>query len=521
MYSLLQDPFIRVTLTGCEPRLMTLPEIYAAFLKDEVESFPGLRPHQRAGWHMLLAQLGAIATYRYGTSLKTAKAWREALTRIAPAPAWDLIGEEDAAPAFLQPPMSAPYREGRRIRAADMLDILVTARNHAIKAGQATSAGPDSWLFALVTLQTMQGFSGNLLYGISRMNKGLGNRPFVGLAPSGGIGAHVMRDIRMMIAAREGVLKRTGLSEEGHDLLWTQPWDGSKALRFASLAPWYVEICRRVRLRRDVIGIFADTETSTCPRVDAEGLNGLTGDHWAPTVLKEQKLYTADGRGLNANVACDLLFPQDGVRRYETSDALRLLPGEKDMRVVMRVLVRGQGKTEGYHEREIPFRRAALSLLQTEAGTLRLADMAREHLAELAEISSAIRYGMIGFCAGGDRTAMQKPSKELAAQADHLSAKLRAAFLKGADPAFFDRVQDRLETPGAEIGQLQGLIGEARALFLPTLLSLPVSSPRRLKAQIAGERAFEVAVRFGRGRIGSLRDQIFPPRVTQDEKETA
>jgi CRISPR system Cascade subunit CasA len=47
-----------------------------------------------------------------------------------------------------------------------------------------TVATPEHWFYALLTLQTMQGFLGAGNYGISRMNGGFASRPSVGLAPS-------------------------------------------------------------------------------------------------------------------------------------------------------------------------------------------------------------------------------------------------------------------------------------------------------------------------------------------------
>ena len=516
MHNLIHDRFIRVVLTDGEAVRLSLPGIFEALSSDKVDGFLALRPHQRASWHMLLAQLGAIASYRSGSRPETAEDWAAALLALAPDEAWDLVGEKDDAPAFLQPPMSGSYKD--EIRAADAIDVLVTSKNHSVKAGQAVNAEPDVWLFALVSLQTMQGGLGVGNFGISRMNSAYGSRPFIGVAPPGGFGAHVMRDIDLMLEARADLSDRTGLSEEGHELLWTLPWDGTTQLRFESLAPWYVDVCRRVRLRRDARGIYAQRENSTVARVDMSGRNGITGDHWAPINLKEAKLYTADARGFSASVACALLLPSGGERRFALPDAMRLLPSDREMRVLMRVLVRGQGKTEGYHEREIPFRRRTVSLFQTAEGTERVADLARDHLTELDEIGGAIRYGVIGFCAGGDRDLMRKPSKAVARQADTLAGPIRAALLAEADAHFFERVQDRLETPEDEIGQLRDLIGRARDLLLPAMDTFPTPTSRRLRSRVAGERAFYAALRFKKGRISPLYDQIFPRKKENDDE---
>jgi CRISPR system Cascade subunit CasA len=61
--------------------------------------------------------------------------------------------------------------------------MLVTAKNHDVKAARLTEAGIDDWLFALVTLQTMEGIGGRNNYGVSRMNGGFANRPGFSIAP--------------------------------------------------------------------------------------------------------------------------------------------------------------------------------------------------------------------------------------------------------------------------------------------------------------------------------------------------
>ena len=47
MYNLLQDPLIRVRLTGGATTAMSLPDVYDAMSSDRVSDFPALRPHQR------------------------------------------------------------------------------------------------------------------------------------------------------------------------------------------------------------------------------------------------------------------------------------------------------------------------------------------------------------------------------------------------------------------------------------------------------------------------------------------
>ena len=193
MLNLLTEPRFRLS-TADGTRSGTLPDAYAALMADEVEAFPALRPHQRHAWHAFLVQLGTMALHRAGISEPPAHSveWAallRGLTRdyLDDEP-WQLVVEDITQPAFMQPPASSPDRAREfkgMVATPDELDMLVTSKNHDLKAAMATEAGVADWIFALVTLQTMEGYGGSGNHGISRMNGGLGNRPAFSLAPHG------------------------------------------------------------------------------------------------------------------------------------------------------------------------------------------------------------------------------------------------------------------------------------------------------------------------------------------------
>ena len=63
MNNLLVDPVIHAAPRG----MLTLPDVLAALARDEVDSFPALRPYQAPVWHMFLVQLAALALSREGS----------------------------------------------------------------------------------------------------------------------------------------------------------------------------------------------------------------------------------------------------------------------------------------------------------------------------------------------------------------------------------------------------------------------------------------------------------------------
>ncbi|MDZ7717617.1 MAG: hypothetical protein U5K72_02205 [Balneolaceae bacterium] len=113
------------------------------------------------------------------------------------------------------------------IQTPDELDMLVTSKNHDLKGNRILRPDPEHWLFALLTLQTMEGFLGRGNYGIVRMNGGFGNRPLVGLSPEKSWGKRFLRDVTVLLKNRSGLLNL--YTSNGQTLLWLPPgWEENK-----------------------------------------------------------------------------------------------------------------------------------------------------------------------------------------------------------------------------------------------------------------------------------------------------
>ena len=257
MHNLLVDPLIRVQLREGRAARWSLPQVYSGLVADQIVAFPALRPHQRHAWHAFLCQLGAVALHRAGLqgTVDTDDEWRELMRGTTPEftddQPWCLVVEEPIEPAFMQSPSDLSTFRGWK-RTPDDLDILVSAKNHDIKQTVAVHGSPEDWLFALIDLQTMGGYLGRGNQPIARMNGGYSSRPCVGLAPAeGGSGAHFIFDIRRMLAGRDALLEAYPdyfRADRGVALTWLQSWDGTDALDLRALDPYFIEVCRRVRL---------------------------------------------------------------------------------------------------------------------------------------------------------------------------------------------------------------------------------------------------------------------------------
>lgn len=359
--SLLDESLIRARIVDeSSPTLFTLPGLLAALGEDRISDFPALRPHQRHPWHAFLVQLAAIALHRAHIlePYINEACWRDALLALTPndkdGAAWCLVTPPDRV-AFMQAPVPGEdvKKWKNHLQAPDELDMLVTSKNHDLKASRMTRCAPDDWLFALLSLQTQEGVLGAGNYGISRMNGGYGSRLALGTVPQGRLGSRWQRDIAILLEKRGEIIELYGLSEDGTALVWVIPWDGTKSIPFGNLDPFYIEICRRIRLSMHDGEISAFSTGSKTARINAKQMHGQTGDPWAPIDISEGKALSLGSRGFDYKLATELVFGS-GKYRQTITQAIRERDGTEGIVILAQGVARGQGKTEGYHERRIP-----------------------------------------------------------------------------------------------------------------------------------------------------------------------
>jgi len=392
--NIVKDNLIRVRFNEGETTL-SLPAVFAGLVANRIDGFPALRAHQRHAWHAFLCQLGAMAMHRAGlTGVPTDEAtWRDIILALTPSAdaetAWCLVAAPDR-PAFLQPPIPDGLQALKKaVVTPDGIDMLVTSRNHDLKQASMGQTDPDDWLFALLTLQTMEGFLGAGNYGISRMNGGFASRSAVGLAPAGGPGLHVSRDIGRLLALRSKIAASgQNAIAGGIGLVWLHPWDGTDAIKPASLDPFYIEIARRIRLVAGEGIISARAGSSKCARIQPTP-GGITGDPWAPLKQDKEgikKVFTLDSGGFSYRRMVDLMFGDD-FTPSPLQEIAETDPAE-GLVIIARGLVRGQGKTEGYHERIVPLSRRLRGLRATPTDPV--AQMAKERVGMAGEVQRRV-----------------------------------------------------------------------------------------------------------------------------------
>lgn len=482
-YDLLSERLLQVRLSSGDVEHRTLPELLMGLQQGEISSFPGLRPHQGPAWHAFLVQLAAMATHRFGRAAD-ADQWRENVLGLTDGmrEPWCLLVSDLSAPAFLQPPVPEGSLAKWKGEAGtpDQIDVIITAKNHDLKSKRMIASGPEQWLFALLLLQTQQGFLGAGNYGIARMNSGFGSKPFISLAPSLDPSERFRRDLEVLLSGRQQLVDEYEyMDEAGVGLLWLLPWDGTGSLPLASCDPFFIEVCRRVRLLERDGDLVAQTTTSKTSRIAAKESKGNTGDPWTP--VREGTALTVSGGGFNYTLLHEVLLGgniRPGLAlKPQTSDP-------RDLLLLASVLVRGQGTTEGFHERVVPVPGKITLRLGNPEEREALGRRAKERVekANTARLR-VLKPSLLALLQSGPEKLDWK---------DDRPDPTLARFEEDVDVIFFEELwKDADLPPEEEIGSWERKLAElAKTHFENALGSLPLSSARSYRARAAAERTF-------------------------------
>jgi CRISPR system Cascade subunit CasA len=493
-HSLLDDSLFQIRTPENEREAMTLPQVLARLPTSNVVSFEALQAHQEQAWYSFLVQLATMVVARVtdGTVPETAEEWRNALLRLAGdnAAAWHLVVEEVEKPAFLQPPVpegsleDAGYKND--VPTPDRLDVLVTSKNHDVKRTRITRARPEHWTYALITLQTMEGFLGRGNYGVIRMNGGFGNRPFVGLAPDLTWGGRFRRDLAVLTSLRDEILDQYPCSDDGRTLLWLEKWDGLKdqAVALENCDPYFVEVCRRIRLRSEDGDIACWRANSKGQRVNAsDDLNGVTGDPWTPIDRSDSKALTLSGAGFTYRRIDEILLGDE----YRRPIAMQFQDSEQDgAYLIARTLVRGQGKTEGLHYRVVPVppEITAVAMGDTSAWA-EITDRSRKRINTAGEVQNRVLRPAI--------SELLKKGRDEDVDREDVEPWL-SAFDETVDDIFFESLwssfREGLDEDEAKQRWSEKLLGLAEEQFEDARKSVPIPTSARWRAVSVAENVF-------------------------------
>lgn len=378
--NLLTDRWLTVETPDGTRKRLSLPELFSAMEHNEVASFPEVLPHQSAPWHVFLVQLACHCLEKAGKvselpSPDRTKPWAmlgqhrpdewlamirgivpEYFQKYPHDEPWCLVTSDLSKPAFMQVPLSEKnFKDYKGVEEyPDDLDLLISSKNFDVKSGTTKQSSAESWIFALVSLQTNSGFLGRGNYGISRQNGGWSIRPVFTLQSFSSPGARWGRDAYVILNCPDDwELYTFCRNEKDMRLLWLEPWDGTTSCALRDLHPLFIEICRRLRAVRTGDKLAVKKAASKCSCVDIGQTGGNLRDPWEPVVIDKKGCHVF-GSDLNYANMAKIFAEADGIQkplllRYHSG-----IDSPSGAKAWCSALVKGQGKTEGYVERLIP-----------------------------------------------------------------------------------------------------------------------------------------------------------------------
>lgn len=503
--NLLTDPLFSVRLRSGPGRL-DLPALLEALGREEVESLPALQRHQEDALHVFLCSLAASVLVHLGSAdpVQEAGFWRKGIRALTEAEgctddsAWTLTVADWNRPAFMQPPAADAAAYSLKALTPDALDLLPSAKNHDLKSSRLAAFDSEDWVFALISLQTMSGVFGAGNYGVARMNGGYGSRAVAGLTTSSGLGGRFLGDVRRLLPLHDELLAGPWrYSETGPRLLWIPPWDGKSSLPVSGLAPFFIEICRAVRLQADGAGLAAWGAPTAAPRLASKELQGVLGDPWIPVKLNGKNGETAltvGPAGLSAQLLRDLIF-EDGYRAAAMMQPRGLDEGGP-IDLAISVLVRGQGTTEGFRTARLRIpARVRSRLFARGADRDILAELSRQALEQSSTMErKVLKAAVLSLLESG------APSGEIDWDRDQVVRwwqGARLAFTSAWSAEFFSwlwRTADAAHTPEAREESLAVwcslLRSLARRVLDEAISGFPHSQARSYRARAMAEEVF-------------------------------
>jgi len=391
-HDLLVNPLLSWRDTGRRRARTTLPGVLARLASGELADFPRLRTHQLHPWCMFLTQLAAIVLRALGLAdpRLSEEEWRRGLLHLTDGQhePWRLVVDDLSKAAFFQPPVpeGSVAKWTTRDRPDD-IDVLVTAKSHDVKQSLMRGDEPETWAYALVALQTTQGYAGSGHNAISRMNKGYGSRARVGLTRDHSLAARFLRDVKVLLNLWPLLIER-GYRENGIALVWLEPWDGRQSLPMEALAPHFIEVCGRRRCFMSGQQIHCRNTTTTVRRCISEIETGDVGDAWIPISRLDRRALTVSKNGFTYQKLAELFDDH-----YVDAPAQQLLRDDAEsMFFVASVMARGQGETQGLHERILPLTKRVLPILGQPDARAALGKRASERVASAQKMRSKVLF---------------------------------------------------------------------------------------------------------------------------------
>lgn len=337
------------------------------------------------------------------------------------------------------------------------------------------------------------------------MNSGAGSRPGVGVAQKGNIGKRWFTDLNSLQKSRKLITEKFEFLEaNGIDLVWTRPWNGVSSIPLKALDPYYIEICRRIRITFDGLRFSAYTAKTPISRIEENALRkGVTGDPWTPINKEESKIMAIPKNGFNYELISKFLF-FDGLYEYGATQSVANWPDGVTLELICQgIAPDGNSKTSGYHERRVPIS-PKLRLRMIGAQRPLLAKLAQNRIQAIADMRELLEKALWALFANGDENDSNK-NKAVKSRV----ARFAQPFEQQEDGRFFDDLALQVEAEDEQqqaiyLQWLQGLVERAEAVLQQAFDAGPRSGMQRYKARSAALARFHGGLR--RTKTGPLVD---------------
>ena len=514
--NLLRDPLFTVVVAG-ERVFRSLPTLLADLLTgSNIRTYPFVSAEQHSYWLRFQVRCAARALRTAGSGVAEAAAMSagELATRLeaallehSAATDWDLYQADPSLPGFLQPPTpnaAPPAADGYRADDCGLLTQIIGTKGHERKVAVGRRLGPELAVYALLEYQfgVIFGGRGNYESQLTGSRSGAGSgTPFMGAWIGGSYSGTFLHDVGVMLRRWE----QTAEAQQGPVwALWREPWDGVSQLSSVRLDPAFIPLARMVRLERPVDGAFETVwfHASQHSRVRDDTGGGRLGDPYTPLVPDpkggHKKVRGTLEKGYDYLEVVRLLFELDGAVRSPSVDALmRDPPNLDDLRVVFEGMAFEQGKTRGFHQREVRLPRQRSSLLRLSRDAPIVAAVHQQMLEKTTMAKRALRSALALVLShdplprDADRAKMTGDVNALDALIDgvYIDYLIEAATSAPGDDAtrpyrswLFDTI-------------VTGRPGLHESIFRSAIRSLPRSVARRFEEEVRSEAYLRARLR--------------------------
>ncbi|HET8656966.1 MAG TPA: hypothetical protein VFL93_15685 [Longimicrobiaceae bacterium] len=482
-----------------------------------MSGFPELAAEQQSHFWRFLVRCAAKALHEMGISVREANGRpggtleqeiAAVLAGLAPEGAWILYQPDPVTPGFLQIPTPDGQSPGKGnnygARSLGLLTSVLGGKNHERKSDVARELTPEQTVYAVIEYQLSAVFGGRGNYETqllgSRSGAGSGV-PFMGARIGDSYEESFRHDVGVLL---------DGWAESARQLggdtwaLWAEPWDGRSQLGSERLDPAFIPIARMIRLDAPRDGRFHGVwfRPTDVGRVRDHTDGGVLGDPLTPLVPDPKtgspKVRGALRKGYDYTEVVRLLFGSPDLGGTPSPSVRVLAARGDDQRTDLRVVFEGtayeQGKTGGFHHREV---------LLPPSGTDWISDPAPVRLAhermlqDVRDAKGALR-GSARILLNGELRKREGDAAKTDAFAALLEQRVNASYLGHLwnAAAAIERGEEGWSAPWAE-----WLSYEAIEIFRSSLGLLPSSTGRRFEREISAEQYLQYKLAKLRGEI--------------------